>query len=336
MALRSILADPMLRMLAGAVALAAFLPATGGGRELAEWVANGAIFTLFLLNGMRIARRDIAAGLRNARFLVPLILWVFGAMALVGLGLARIGSGVLPPLIAAGFLYLGALPSTVQSATSYTALAKGNIAQSVVAAAILNILGVFVTVPIFLALGGTGEGTVGFETIRKIALILLLPFAIGQAVQDRTMAFIAQHKPKIAWIDRGVIAIAVYVAFSGAVEQDIWSGVDGAAWAMLSTLVAGFLLIGNAGSWLLGGVLGLSRQDRTAFLFAGAQKSAAIGVPFATIMFPAQVAGFIVVPLLLYHLFQLVVAAPVAQTLAVRQEVRESRAPASARGGSSG
>ncbi|GMM94226.1 bile acid:sodium symporter family protein [Qipengyuania sp. MTN3-11] len=333
MMIRSVLSDPMLRMLAGAIALAAILPATGAGRVAAEWVVNAAIFTLFLLNGMRIARSDIAAGLANWRFLLPLVLWVFGAMALAGLGLARIGEGVLPPLVAVGFLYLGALPSTVQSATSYTSLAGGNIALSVVGAALLNILGVFVTVPIFLALGGSGEGAVGFETVRKIALILLLPFAIGQLVQGWTTGFIARHKPKIVWIDRFVIAIAVYVAFSGAVEQGIWSRVDAAAWAVLSGLVALFLLVGNLGAWIVGGMLALPRRDRIAFLFGGAQKSAAIGVPLATILFAPEAAGFIVVPLLLYHLFQLVVAAPVAGRLRVRPAAAELPPQATARSG---
>lgn len=323
MMIRAVVADPMLRMLAGAIALAAILPATGNGREIAGWIVDGAIFTLFLLNGMRIARRDIGRGIANWRFLVPLILWVFGAMALAGLGLSMVGDNLLPPLIAVGFLYLGTLPSTVQSATSYTSLAGGNIAMSVVGAALLNILGVFVTVPIFLALGGAGEGAIGFESMRKIALMLLLPFVIGQVVQGWTIGFIARHKPKIVWIDRMVIATVVYVAFSGAVEEGIWQRLDAAAWAILFGMVATLLLFATGGAWLLGGLLRLPRADRTAFLFGGAQKSTAIGVPLATILFSPEAAGFVVVPLLLYHLFQLVVAAPVASRLAFRQAASE-------------
>jgi hypothetical protein len=183
MSFRTVLTDPMLRMLVAAIAVAALLPATGDARGWAQMVANAAIFVLFLLNGMRIARRDIVAGFANWRFLVPLVLWVFGAMALVGLALASIGQGLLAPSVALGFLYLGTLPSTVQSATSYSSLAGGNVALSVVGAALLNILGVFVTVPLFLALGGSGSGAVGMEVIGKIMLLLILPFAIGQAVQ---------------------------------------------------------------------------------------------------------------------------------------------------------
>ncbi|QYJ05916.1 bile acid:sodium symporter [Qipengyuania flava] len=315
MGMRTVFADPMLRMLMAAILLAALVPAVGEARGAAQLVANSAIFILFLLNGMRIARRDIAAGAANWRFLLPLVLWVFGAMALVGLALASIGSSVLTPAVALGFLYLGTLPSTVQSATSYTSLAEGNVALSVVGAALLNILGVFITVPIFLALGGSGSGAVGMDVIGKIMLLLILPFAIGQAVQGFTRDFIAQHKGKIAWVDRFAISAAIYVAFSGAVEQGIWTRVDAFDWLAILGLVAVFLVVGNYGAWLAGGALRLPRADRIAFLFAGAQKSAAVGAPLATILFPPAEAGFIVIALLLYHFFQLVVAAPVASRL---------------------
>ncbi len=314
MALRTLTADPMLRLLAVAVLLAALLPATGEGRVIAGWIADGGIFLLFLLNGMRVARRDVLAGVANWRFLLPLVLFVFGAMALAGLGLARIGDNVLPPEIALGFLYLGTLPSTVQSATSYSSLAGGNVALSVVSAALLTILGVFVSVPIFLLLAGAGEGAVGMQAVVRILAILILPFALGQLVQNRTGGFISRHRNAIGWLDRSIIAIAVYVAVSGAVEQGIGGRVEAAAWAALSGLVAAMLLFAHLGAWLTGGAL--NRADRIAFLFAGAQKSAAVGVPLATILFPPALAGFVVVPLLLYHLFQLVIAAPLATRLA--------------------
>jgi sodium/bile acid cotransporter 7 len=315
MALRTIIADPMLRLLVAAVVLAALLPIPSAQASIAQNVANVGIFVLFLLNGMRVSRSEIGRGLLNWRFILPMIVWVFGVMALAGLGLSKLLVFGLPPLVATGFLYLGVLPSTVQSATSYTTLADGNVGLSVISAALLNILGVFVSVPIFLLLGGSGEGAVGMETIERIALILLLPFVIGQVVQGQTREWIKRHKARVVWLDRLVIALAVYVAFSGAVEQGIWGKLDPLAWAMLGAGVALLLAMGNAGAWLASGALGLPRRDRIAFLFAGAQKSAAVGVPLATILFAPGAAGFVVLPLLLYHFFQLVLAAPLASRL---------------------
>ena len=316
MAFRTILADPMLRLLVAAVVLAALLPIPADRSDLAQGVANVGIFVLFLLNGMRVSRSEIGRGLLNWKFILPMVLWVFGAMALVGLGLSKLLAIGLPPLVAAGFLYLGVLPSTVQSATSYTTLANGNVGLSVISAALLNILGVFVSVPIFLLLGGTGEGTVGWDTIERIALILLLPFVIGQVAQDWTQRWVTRNKTRVVWLDRLVIALAVYVAFSGAVEQGIWGRLDPGAWAMLAIGITVFLGAGNGGAWLASSALKLPRRDRIAFLFAGAQKSAAVGVPLATILFAREEAGFIVLPLLLYHFFQLVLAAPLASRLA--------------------
>ena len=76
---------------------------------------------------MRIRRAEIARGLANWRYFGPLMLFVFGAMTLGGLGFASLAERVLPPMVALGFVYLGCLPSTVQSATSYTSLAEGNV-----------------------------------------------------------------------------------------------------------------------------------------------------------------------------------------------------------------
>ncbi|MCB2088352.1 MAG: bile acid:sodium symporter family protein [Sphingomonadaceae bacterium] len=311
--------DLMVRLLVLAILLASFLPATGSARGVAQMVSNSAVFLLFLLNGMRLERADVLRGIGNWRLLGALSMFCFGAMALAGLGIAKIGDNHLPPLLALGFLYLGALPSTVQSATAYTSLAGGNVANSVVAAALLNILGVFVTVPIFSLLG-EGEGVeLGSDGLIKIVVILILPFAMGQALQTRTHSWVVEHKGLIGWMDRLAIATAVYVAFSGAVEQGIWSRLDIASWGMLLAGVAVLMLFGFLGSWSLGGLMHLPRADRISFMFAGAQKSTAMGAPLAMVLFPPATAGLVLVPLLTYHLLQLVLSAPLAKQLALKQ-----------------
>lgn len=311
-----LLADPMIAVLVLATALAVFLPAMGEGREVMRHISNGGIFVLFLVNGMRIRRSEIARGLANWRFFGPLMLFVFGAMALAGLGFASVAAGVLPPLVALGFVYLGCLPSTIQSATSYTSLAHGNVALAVVGAALINIVGVFVSAPLFALLGGGGAGAIGSEAVIRIGLILVLPFVIGQAVQDRVIERVAAQRARIAWLDRAVIGLAVYVAFSGAVEQGLARLFAPVDWVVLIALVLVLLALALGAAWGVGGVLGLPRADRITFLFAGSQKSVAIGAPLAAILFPASAAGFVIAPLLLYHLAQLVLAAPLATRLA--------------------
>jgi len=311
----SLLADPMIAVLLLATLAGVFLPAVGEARASAKLVTSVAIFILFLVNGMRVPRGDILRGLANWRFFLPLFIWVFGIMALAGLGVSIAARGVLPPLVALGFLYLGTLPSTIQSATSYTTIAGGNVALSVVGAALINIAGVFVTAPLFAVMGGGAVAEIGSDAIVRIGTILVLPFVIGQAVQHWTRNWIVERKAKIVWLDRIVIGVAVYVAFSGAVEQGIAQMFDAQGWAWLVGITLGYLAVSNFGAWQTAKALRYPREDRITFLFAGAQKSVAIGAPLAAILFTPEVAGFVIAPLLLYHLLQLVIAAPLAANL---------------------
>lgn len=310
------LRDPMIAVLVIATALALVLPAAGEARATATTVSNVGIFVLFLVNGMRIRRSEIARGIANWRYFGPLMLFVFGAMAVLGLGFGWLAGAVLPPLVALGFVFLGCLPSTVQSATSYTSLAGGNVALAVVGAALINIAGVAVSAPLFALVGGAGAADVGAEAIVRIFVILVLPFALGQAVQDRFIDKLTAHKATAAWLDRSVIGIAVYVAFSGAVEQGLATMFAPGDWLALVVLVLAMLGLALGAAWGAGTLLGLARADRIAFLFAGSQKSVAIGAPLAAILFPPASAGFVIAPLLLYHLAQLVLAAPLAMRLA--------------------
>jgi sodium/bile acid cotransporter 7 len=307
--------DPLVRLLLVAIVLASVLPVGERWRLAAQDVSNGAVFLLFLLNGLRLPRAEVMRGIGNVRFLLPLVAWCFGAMALAGWALSHLVAGWLPPLVALGFLYLGTLPSTVQSATAYCSLAGGNVAHSVVAAALLNILGVIVTAPLFSLMAGSAAAAFDLGGLEKVAMILLLPFLIGQVAQGRLGHLVREHRDLATWMDRISIAIPVYVAFSGAVREGLWTLVGPAEWAVLVAAVVLLLAFAFGGVWLLGGAVRLDRGDRIALMFSGAQKSIAMGAPLASVLFGPATAGLVLLPVLVYHLLQLVLSAPLASAL---------------------
>ena len=308
----------MLRLLTLAIVLAAAFPAAGSWRSIASHVSSVAIFLLFFLNGIRITQEELWRGTLNWRFLLPLVLWTFLVMGCIGLVASKLTLHFLPATLSVGFLFLGVLPSTVQSATSYSMIAGGNGALSVVSAAILSVVGIFASAPLFLLLGGGESGAVGLDAVTKIVVILILPLLLGLIVQPLLRTVVMKRANLASWADRFVIAIAVYVALSGAVEQGLWQRVSLADWAIILVITATLLTVAHAGTWWVGGCLRQPRKVRISFMFAGAQKSAAIGAPLAAIMFEPDIAGFVIVPLLLYHLLQLVLAAPIAARMNIK------------------
>lgn len=318
--LARIFADRFVLLLLATIVLASVLPVRGQAAETAALISMAAIFLLFFLNGVRLPRDEVLHGVRNWRLQGAIFLFVFGVMPMVGLALSHIFDSILPATLALGLLFAGILPSTIQSAAAYSALAKGNVAASVVAAALVNLFGVVLSPLLFAALAHVGEANVSGEAVGRIALILLLPFALGQLSQRWFKPWVDGHKSLATWMDRISIAIAVYVAFSGAVVAGIWSIVRGDELAWLALALSVMLAVGFGGSWLLGGFMKLPRGDRITMLFSGGQKSIAIGAPLAATIFPPAIAGMVLLPTLAYHMAQLILSAPLATHLARDKE----------------
>ena len=116
-------------------------------------------------------------------------------------------------------------------------------------------------------------------------------------------------------LDRSAITIAVYVALSGAVVAGLWRTLSMGHVAWLSFALALLLCVSFGGAWALGRMMRLARAEAITLLFAGAQKSVAMGAPMAAILFPPAQAGAILLPLIAFHIAQLVLSAWLASWL---------------------
>jgi sodium/bile acid cotransporter 7 len=312
--LAHIFPDRFVPVLLATIGLASLLPVRGGAVPIAQGVSTAAIVLLFFLNGVRLPRDEVLHGIRNWRLQGGALGFCFGVMALLGVAAQAVAAPWLPPTLALGFLFLGILPSTVQSATAASSLAGGNVAASVVAAALLNLSGVILSPLLFAALAGSAGEIHGAAALR-IALILLLPFVVGQVAQAWLRPWVLAHRGLATFMDRSAIAIAVYVAFSAAVVAGIWSLLDAREIGLVLVGVAALLALSFGGAWLLGGLLRLRRPDRVTLLFSGAQKSIAVGAPLAATLFAPAIAGMVLVPILVYHMAQLILSAWIAPWL---------------------
>ncbi|MBY0521028.1 MAG: bile acid:sodium symporter [Sphingomonas sp.] len=317
---RALMPDRFILILIVTLIVATVVPATGTALLAIGWLSNAAIFLLFFLHGARLSRQAVLDGAKRWRLQLAILAFGYGVFPAMTVVLSRLLSGAFAPELLIGLLFLGVLPTTVQSSIAYASIARGNVAASVIASAASNLLGVVLTPLLFALIASTAFGAVSLSGIGKVALLLLLPFALGQLLRGVVLPTITRHAKVAGLMDKLTIVLAVYVAFSDAASEGLWSRVSVGALLGLGAVALGLLLTAFAGAWMLGRALKLDPADRATMLFAGAHKSLATGAPMARILFPPALAGAVILPLLLYHQMQLMLSAILAARLAKETE----------------
>ena len=313
-ALRALL-DPTVLALIATVLLASVWPVRGDIAAAFRVLTAFGIALLFFLYGARLSREAVIGGLVHWRLHAVVLAITFVVFPLLGL----LAAALLAPHLAAelllGVLFLCVLPSTVQSAVAFTAIARGNVAAAVCSAALSNLLGVFVTPLLASVLLATGTlAGSPLDAIGMIALQLFLPFVAGQALQPWIGVAVTRQRRLLAVTDRGTVMLVVYVAFSAAVVDGLWTRVPAPALALVAIVAAVLLALGLLAAWITGTRFGFDRADTVAMVFCGSNKSLASGVPIANVLFAGQAAlGMILLPIMLFHPLQLVVCALLAQ-----------------------
>lgn len=335
MARSRFLPDNFTLTLVAVVAIASFLPAHGQAAVIFEWITNIAIGLLFFLHGAKLSRRAIIAGAGHWRLHLLVFACTFVLFPLLVLGLKPLLVPLVGDELYLGFLYLCALPATVQSAIAFTSLARGNIPAAICSAAASSLLGIFLT-PLLVAflMGVHGDGGSTLEAIRKISLQLLLPFIAGQVASRWIGGWVGRNKDWLKVVDQGSILLVVYSAFSAAVIGGIWKQVPPSvlAWIVLGSCILLALVLGMTS--LLGKWLGFDLEDRITILFCGSKKSLATGVPMAQVLFAGSAIGLLILPLMIFHQIQLMVCASLAQRYSRRPEEGEEALPGKAKGAS--
>ena len=96
----------------------------------------GADTVMDLSTGKRIdeTREAIIAGMSHWKLHLLVFLSTFALFPLLGLAMNLLVPGIMTPTVYLGFLYLCALPATVQSAIAFTSAAGGNVAAAICSA----------------------------------------------------------------------------------------------------------------------------------------------------------------------------------------------------------
>jgi sodium/bile acid cotransporter 7 len=311
--------DTYLLLILGMVVLASVLPARGAAAPAFEWITKIAIGLVFFLHGARLSREAVIGGLTHWRLHLVVLSSTFVLFPLLCLGLTALPASITPPALASGIVFVGCLPSTIQSSIGFTVIARGNVPAAVAAASASNLLGILLT-PVLVGLLLHAQGAVSASSAWAIVLQLLVPFLAGQGLRRWIGGWIAERSRALSIIDRGSILLVVYTAFSSAVVGGVWSKISGLDLFRLLALCAVLLAAVLAATWFTARRLRFATPDEIAIVFCGSKKSLASGVPMAGVLFPAATAGLVLLPLMVFHQIQLMACAVIAQRYANRPD----------------
>lgn len=306
--------DKFLLVLILVVVTASVLPAEGSVKIFFERLTTAAIALLFFMHGAKLSREAISAGMGHWRLHLVVFASTFILFPLLGIGMSLLSPVVLTPTLYLGFLYLCALPATVQSAIAYTSMAGGNVAAAICSASASSILGVFLSpILVGLLMHTQGGETDTLHAIGSIIMQLMVPFVIGHLSRPLIAKWVERNRKLINITDRSSILLVVYVAFSEAVVQGIWGQIN--VWSLLavvgcSIVLLAIVLVVNT---LVARKMGFNTADEITIVFCGSKKSLANGIPMANVLFPAAAVGAMVLPLMIFHQIQLMVCAALAQ-----------------------
>src|SRR5690606_9094208 len=210
------------------------------------------------------------------------------------------------------------LPSTVSSSVVMVAIAKGNIPAAIFNASISGLIGVLVTPLLMHFFLEIGEANLFGELYLGLLLEVIAPVFLGLVLQQYWGRWARGNSSSLAKFDKGVILLIVYSSFAESFLSDVFRTVD--PLYMTSLFIAVIVLFyGVYGIifYLTRHLLHFNREDQITAVFCGSKKSLTHGSVFAKFLFANDPRlGLFILPLMIYHAFQIFVVTVIAQKMA--------------------
>ena len=289
-----------------------------------DWWRDAATVAVFVVQGLALPQATLRSAVLAWRPALRIHLLGFVLAPILALGLAAgLRALGVDEGVARGLIVTAVLPTTITSCVAYTALAGGATAISLVNVVASSIAGVLLA-PVLAAWLAGGHGALDpLGAMQHLAVVVLVPFAIGQLLRAQPLGAGAA-----AWCERhgGQAAQAcLLVILLVVLGEALHRGQPPPGSALALGAVAALVLHAALAAAAWWSAASLPRGERLAVLFTASHKSASLGVPLVAVLYAGDPAkSAILAPVLAYHLLQLLLDAP----LAVRLGGGRSAAPA--------
>lgn len=273
---------------------------------------------IFFFYGLRLSPKKLRDGLSNWRLHTVIQLSTFILFPVLILVLKRYFGSNGNELFWLGAFYVAALPSTVSSAVVMVSIAGGNVPAAIFNASISSLIGVFIT-PLWMGIVLT-TSTQGFDltdVIIKLILQILGPVTLGILLNYKFGAFAEKHRKKMRYFDQSIILLIIYTAFCESFSENMFSGHGVSDILVLGLCMLALFFFVYGIIFLVSKLMHFNREDNITAVFCGSKKSLVHGTAMSKVLFPnAAAAGIILLPLMIYHALQLMVASIIAQKMA--------------------
>ena len=156
--------------------------------------------------------------------------------------------------------------------------------------------------------------------IQQLLLKVLLPIVLGLILNPLCRKFITRYGKLIGKFDRLIILLIVYESFSTAFVNQVFSSVPAVTFLIIAGASVGlFFIVYHVLGWAAKR-LGFNREDTITTTFCGSKKSLVHGSLFMMVLgIPDDNKVMFLLPIMLYHSFQLFYVSWLANKLSTTQ-----------------
>ncbi len=316
--------DPFIPGLIIMILLAWLIPGIGMGDYMPNLgiLIDAGVFMIFFLYGLKLDPEKVRQGMRNWKMHLAIQGTTFILFPLLVLPFYPLVKGTVYEVYWIAVFFLAVLPSTVSSSVVMVNMAGGNVPGAIFNASISGMIGILAT-PFLMGLCLSGSG--GLPDISGIFLQLvtqiILPVILGLLLHPLFAGWIRKRMKQLSRFDQLIILLIVYESFSKSFMSGMFATVSPLVFVVLLALVVGLFFTVFYLTAFLSDKFHFSREDRITFQFAGSKKSLVHGSVFAALLFAGyDGAGLFLLPIMLYHAFQLFYISIVARRLGRLQE----------------
>jgi solute carrier family 10 (sodium/bile acid cotransporter), member 7 len=314
--LKKILPNAFITALAAMVLLAYLLPfgENYGQNFPLKKVIHWGIAGIFFMYGLKLNFTEIMKDIRNIKLHALIQTSTFVIFPIIVLLFYPLVKSTEYYQLWLSIFFLAVLPSTVSSSVVMVAIAKGNISSAIFNASISGLIGLVMT-PLWMSffiqnVSVDGSGNMVVQLLTQV----VLPVVLGILLNPLLGNFIRKNSGKLGNMDKLVILVIVYESFSNAFLDKIFENVSLEIITVLFAVTIGLFFLVFYITKSISKLLQFNREDAITAIFCGSKKSLVHGSVFAAIIIPdVSLQSIFLLPIMIYHAFQLFYASFLAE-----------------------